>query len=93
MFGLYLTPSRIGGAEFSVGVDESKLNGTSLTWVPAIKTNTTDKRWTLVASKIYVNGVEMDSDIFRNQQFVFHTGESGVVVGKQLASVSIFRKY
>ncbi|GJJ08716.1 hypothetical protein Clacol_002935 [Clathrus columnatus] len=87
MFGLYLTPSRIGNSEFIVGgVDESKLNGTSLVWAPVIKTNATNNQWSLTASKIYVNDIEIDSNLFKNQPFVFHTGESNVVLNKQLAS-------
>lgn len=90
MFGLYLTPSRIGGSEFIIGgVDESKLNGTNLSWTHVLKTNTTDHQWTLVASKIYVNDTMMDSSVFQNQPFSFHTGESNIIVGDQLSSVRI----
>ncbi|KAF8526276.1 aspartic peptidase domain-containing protein [Hysterangium stoloniferum] len=87
LFGLYLTPSHYVGSEFILGgIDNSKLNGSNLTWFSVTDPTTSKNNWSLSPTHIFVNHVELDRSLFAGQLINFHSGETHVIMGRKLAA-------
>ncbi|KAF8512620.1 aspartic peptidase domain-containing protein [Hysterangium stoloniferum] len=87
LFGLYLTPSHYVGSEFILGgIDNSKLNGSNLTWFSVTDPTASKNNWSLSPTHIFVNHAELDRSLFAEQLINFHSGETHVIMGRKLAA-------
>jgi hypothetical protein len=84
LFGLYMTPNQIGGAEMMLGgIDYSKFTD-PVTWTN-VESNQTNS-WTLKATGISVNGQTSEA-LSQAQNFVFDSGTSNLVFPGALTQV------
>ncbi|EPT00519.1 hypothetical protein FOMPIDRAFT_1122329 [Fomitopsis schrenkii] len=80
VFGLYVTPEKVGDAEITLGgVDESHIHGLSS---PSLCDN--DDTWLLSSSAIYING-KTTSLLSQKREIIFDSGTSNAYFDPSIA--------
>ncbi|KAG8728456.1 hypothetical protein FRC12_021742, partial [Ceratobasidium sp. 428] len=79
VFGMWLTPQSVGGAELTLGgIDNTKFSG-ALTYIPVDPT--TQGFWQLVSTQYAVNG-KTSSTLKQTTHIIFDSGTSNIVFPK-----------